>query len=208
MDRNNVIVTIGRQTGSNGREIGQLLAKTLGVKCYDRELLALAAKEGGFDEKVVEHHDEKPTSSFLYSLYMSSVPFSYSGSSPLADLPLDHKIFLAQFDAIHRIADSENCVIVGRCADYALEKRDNVLSVFILADEEDKVKRIAEREQCSADKAREMMLKGDRKRSSYYNYYTNRRWGTADNYDLCINSSRFTTEGCVNMILTAIDAGK
>lgn len=206
MDRKDVIVTIGRQTGCSGREIGTLLAEKLGVKCYDKELLSFAAKEGGFDEKVVEHHDEKPSSSFLYSLYMSAIPFNYSTSSPLADMPLDHRIFLAQFDAIHKIAEREKCVIVGRCADYALEKRNDVLSVFILGDEGDKVKRIMEKENCSSEKAREILMKGDRKRSSYYNYYTNRRWGASDNYDIVLNSSRYGIEGCVNLILAAIDA--
>lgn len=208
MDRKNVIVTIGRQTGCAGKEIGMKLASALGVTCYDRELIALAAKEGGFDEKVVEHHDEKPTSSFLYSLYMNAVPFNYSGSAHMSDMPLDHRIFLAQFDAIHRIAEKGSCVIVGRCADYALERYPDVLSVFLLGEAEDKIASIMERENCSSDKAREMMLKGDRRRSSYYNYYTNRKWGAADNYDLCINISRFTADGCVNLILSAIDAGK
>lgn len=208
MERNRVIVTVGRKSGCGGHEIGVRVAEALGVSCYDRELLYLAAKEGGFDEKVVANHDEKPTSSFLYSLYMSTVPFNYGGTPAAGDMPLDHRIFLAQFDAIRRIAEKENFVIIGRCGDYALEKHPDVLNVFIHADEEDRIRCIMERESVNESKAREYMNKSDKKRSSYYNYYTNRKWGASENYDLCINSSVFGVEGSVNLILSAIDAMK
>ncbi len=206
MNRSDVIVTIGRQTGSGGWEIGQRLAEKLGVKCYDKEILSLTAKEGGFDEKVVESHDEKPTSSFLYSLYMGATSFNYSTANPVVDLPLDHRIFLAQFDSIRKIADEGSCVIVGRCADYALEERSELLSVFILGDEEDRYARLQQQLGVSREKARETAIRGDRKRSSYYNYYANRKWGASDNYDLCLNSTTFGIDGCVDLILAAIDA--
>lgn len=205
MRKEDVIITIGRQTGSGGREVGKRLAKKLGVKCYDRELLELAAKEGGFDQKIVEKHDEKPTTSFLYSLYMGSASYGYGGASPIGDMPLDHRIFLAQFDSIRKIAGEGSCVIVGRCADYALEENSNVISVFILGDEEDRISRMAERLSVSREKAREEMIKTDKKRSSYYNYYANRKWGSAGNYDLCLNSSVFGIDGCVDVIMKAAE---
>ncbi|MDY2820071.1 MAG: cytidylate kinase-like family protein, partial [Hominisplanchenecus sp.] len=118
------IITIGRQYGSGGREIGEKLAADLGIKCYDSELLDRAAKDSGICQELFEHHDEKPTNSFLYSLVMDTYSIGYS-SSTFADMPLNHKIFLAQFNAIKQIADEGPCVMVGRCADYALEDYKN-----------------------------------------------------------------------------------
>ena len=206
MDRSNVIITIGRQTGSGGREVGKLLGERLGVKCYDRELLTIAAKDSGFDEKVMEHHDEKPTSSLLYSLYMGSAPYSFTNTSPAGDMPLDHRIFLAQFETIKKIANQGSCVIVGRCADYALADHKNLLSVFILGDEEDRIRRTCERSGVNESKAREIITKGDKKRSSYYNYYSNKKWGNSGTYDMCLSSSAFGIDGCVELILQAIDS--
>ena len=196
-----LIITIGRQTGSGGRKIGRLLAEKLGVKCYDKELLDRAAKESGLCRELFDSNDERPTNSFLYSLVMDTYSLGYS-SSPYVDMPINQKIFLAQFDAIRNIAASESCVIVGRCADYALQGMDHVCSVFITADEDDKVRRLMETHNVTADKARELMLKTDKSRSSYYNYYSNKRWGDSRSYDFCINSSAVGLEGAVDLILT------
>ena len=117
--RGNLVITIGRQCGSGGKMIGQKIAEKLGVKCYDRELLTKAAKESGLCEELFETHDEKPTSSFLYSLVMDTYSLGYTTSAYM-DMPINHKIFLAQFDTIKKLANEESCVIVGRCADYAL----------------------------------------------------------------------------------------
>ena len=171
-----LIVTIGRQTGSGGRKIGQMLAERLGVKCYDKELLDRAAKESGLCRELFENNDEKPTNSFLYSLVMDTYSLGYS-SSPYVDMPINQKIFLAQFDTIRNLASAESCVIVGRCADYALAGMPGVVSVFISADDDDKINRLMETHKATADKAREIMLKTDKRRSSYYNYYSNKRWG-------------------------------
>ena len=164
----NLIITIGRQSGSGGKEIGQKVAEKLGVKCYDKELLALAAKDSGLCEELFEAHDEKPTKSFLYSLVMDSYSFGYT-SSGYMDMPINHKIFLAQFDAIKALADKESCVIVGRCADYALADYPNMVSVFITGDDEVKIKRLAQTNNVSEAKAKEIMMKTDKERSSYYN---------------------------------------
>ena len=203
----NTIITIGRQFGSAGREIGKLVAEHYSIPFYDKDLLTRAAKESGFCEEMIEVHDERPTNSFLYNLVMDTYSFGYNASS-FVDMPISHKIFLAQFDTIKKIADEGPCVIVGRCADYALLDRDNVINLFIYADIKNRTDRIMKRFDLNEQKAKDMISKKDKQRQSYYNYYSSKKWGHADSYDLCINSSRFTTEGCVNMILTAIDAGK
>ena len=117
----NTIITIGRQFGSAGKEIGEKVAAHYGIKCYDKELLSRAAKESGFCQEMIENHDERPTSSFLYNLVMDTYSFGYNSSS-FIDMPISHKVFLAQFDTIKKMADEGPCVIVGRCADYALSE--------------------------------------------------------------------------------------
>ena len=202
----NTIITIGRQFGSGGREIGEKLAEHFGIKCYDKELLSRAAKESGFCEEMIQNHDERPTNSFLYNLVMDTYSFGYNASS-FVDMPISHKVFLAQFDTIKKIADEGPCVIVGRCADYALADYDNVLNLFIHGDEECKIKRLKERfdDITTDDKAREMMNKKDKQRQSYYNYYSSKKWGRADSYDLCINSSILGIDGTVNFIIQYIE---
>ena len=196
----NLIITIGRQCGSGGKMIGTMLAEKMGVKCYDKELLALAAKHSGLCQELFEKHDERPTSSFLYSLVMDSYSMGYT-SSGFADMPLNHKIFLAQFDTIKKLADESSCVIVGRCADYALEEYPNVVSVFISGNDEDKIKRLMDVYHLSESKAKDAMIKTDKQRSSYYNYYSNKKWSDPRSYDLCINSSVTGPEGAVDVIL-------
>lgn len=198
--KGNLVITIGRQCGSKGRQIGQRLAEKMGVKCYDKELLSLAAKESGLCEEIFETHDEKPTSSFLYSLVMDTYSMGYTNSGFL-DMPLNHKVFLAQFDAIKSLAEKESCVIVGRCADYALADFPNTVTVFITGDDEDKIPWLMECYQVDAAKAKDIMVKTDKKRSSYYNYYSSKKWGDAKGYDLCINSSALGLEGTVDAIL-------
>ncbi len=202
----NTIITVGRQFGSGGREIGELVAQHFGIKCYDKELLSRAAKESGFCEEMIQNHDERPTNSFLYNLVMDTYSFGYNASS-FVDMPISHKVFLAQFDTIKKIADEGPCVIVGRCADYALSDYDNVLNLFIFADEDAKIKRIKERfdDVKTDDQAKDMMSKKDKQRQSYYNYYSSKKWGRADSYDLCINSSKLGIEGTVKFIIQYIE---
>lgn len=195
----NTVITIGRQFGSGGREIGEALATKLNIPYYDKELLARAAKDSGFCEEMLKNHDERPTNSFLYNLVMDSYSFGYNASS-FVDMPISQKVFLAQFDAIKKLADEGPCVIVGRCADYALADYKNSLHIFIFADEEHKIKRICQRHNLEPAKAREMMLKKDKERQSYYNYYSSKKWGRADSYDLCINSSILGVKGTVNLL--------
>ncbi|MCI5585338.1 MAG: cytidylate kinase-like family protein [Lachnospiraceae bacterium] len=200
----NTIITIGRQFGSGGHEIGEKVAQHFGIKCYDKELLSRAAKESGFCQEMIECHDERPTNSFLYNLVMDTYSFGYNTSS-FMDMPISHKVFLAQFDTIKKMADESFCVIVGRCADYALSDYKNCLNLFIYGDEESKIKRIMKKYDLTEQKARDMMVKKDKQRQSYYNYYSSKKWGRADSYDLCLNSSKFGVEGTVKLIIQAVE---
>ena len=197
--KKNLVITIGRECGSSGRAIGRKLAESLGIKCYDKELLALAAKNSGLCEELFKTHDEKPTNSFLYSLVMDTYSMGYNTSAYM-DMPINHKIFLAQFDTIKKLADQESCVIVGRCADYALADYPDTVSVFISADEADKIERIKELHNVNDAKARDIMIKLDKKRSSYYNYYSNKKWGAAESYNICLDSSLLGIDGTAKAI--------
>lgn len=200
----NTIITIGRQFGSAGREIGEKVAAHFGIKCYDKELLSRAAKESGFCEEMIENHDERPTNSFLYNLVMDTYSFGYNASS-FVDMPISHKVFLAQFDTIKQIANEGPCIIVGRCADYALQDYKNCVHLFIHGDADIKVQRIMEKYSLSRDKAKDMISKKDKQRQSYYNYYSSKKWGRADTYDLTINSSKLGVDGTVNLIIQYIE---
>ena len=193
------IITIGRQFGSAGREIGRKVAKDLGIKLYDREMLDRAAKESGICQELFETHDEKPTNSFLYSLVMDTYSLGYTAGS-YSDMPINHKVFLAQFDAIKKIADEGPCILVGRCADYALEEYDNVLRLFVHADINTRIRRIARIYDLTDAKAKELIIKTDKKRASYYNYYSSKKWVDAKCYDMCLNSSAVGVEGAVRAI--------
>lgn len=189
------IITIGRQYGSGGRMIGQKIAEDLGVKCYNSELLIEAAKESGLCQEVFEKIDEKPISAFL--------SFT-AGKYDHGEMPLNHKVFLAQMQTIKKLAERESCVIVGRCADYVLRERDDVINVFISAPFEDRVKRVIERDDILPGKAEKRVRRIDKERSNYYNFYSTKRWGIADSYDVCLDSSKFGIEGCAKIIESLI----
>ena len=195
----NRIVVIGRQFGSGGREIAKKLAAKMDVKCYDDELLTVAAKNSGLCDAWFEQNDEKPNKSFLYSLVMGSYSMPAPGLNN-AEHPLSFQVHLAQQNAIREIADREPCVIVGRCADYALREYRKMTSIFIFADLEDRVKRVMEGSQVNEKEARELISKNDKSRASYYNYYSEGKWGDAKNYDLCVNVSRLGIDKTVDMI--------
>ncbi len=202
----NTVITIGRQFGSGGREIGQEIANRLGIKYYDKELLTRVASESGFCEEMIKTHDERPTNSFLYNLVMDTYSFGYNSSS-FVDMPISHKVFLAQFETIKKAASEGPCVIVGRCADYALAELDNVINIFIHADEESRIDRIMSRfpDITSRDKARDMLIKKDRQRQSYYNYYSSKKWGHSDSYDLSVNSAILGIEGTAEYIISFVE---
>ena len=197
------VITIGREFGSGGHEIGSKLAERLGIKCYDKELLELAAKQSGLCEELFASQDEKPTNSFLYSLVMDTYSLGYTNS--YVDMPINHKVFLAQFDAIKKLAEKESCVIVGRCADYALEDDPFAVSVFIKAGMDDRIKRIKRIYELNDSKAADLIHKTDKRRASYYNYYSSKKWGEAKSYDLCIDSGVVGIDGAIDMILKFIE---
>lgn len=171
------VITIGREYGSGGRFIGKLLAEKLGISFYDNELLVKAAEGSGLSEAVFKSYDEKKDGFLVNGIGM----YSY-------DMSLGQKVFLAQFDAIKKIANQESCVIVGRCADYVLKDYPHIVNVFICAPMEDKIERAVKYYGLNPNKAATQIMKMDKKRRGYYNFYTDKDWGKANNYDLCINS--------------------
>ena len=195
------VYTIGREFGSMGLLVGQKLAARLGIKYYDKELLQQAAKQSGFCEEIFENHDEKPSNSFLYSLVMDTYSAGNYTATPFLDMPLNHKVFLAQFDTIKNIAEKESCVIVGRCADYALANYPDVINIFVRAELEDRIKIVSKRLDITENKAKDMILKNDKQRASYYNYYTSKKWGDTTSYDLTINTSKISVDNAVDLIL-------
>lgn len=187
-----IIITIGRQYGSGGKEIGERLAKEFGIPFYDKELLTEAAKKSGICKEMFESHDEKPTNSFLYSLVVGSYA---SGTTPM-----NHKLFLAQFETIKEIAEKGSCVILGRCADYALEDYPETINVFIHADMQTRMERGIKEYGLDTDKAEDIITKTDKQRGSYYNFYSGKKWADASSYDLSINSGKLGIEHSVKLI--------
>lgn len=200
------VITIGRQYGSAGHEIGEKVAKYFNIPFYDKSILTRAAKDSGFCEEMIQNHDERPTNSFLYNLVMDTYSFGYNSSS-FVDMPISHKVFLAQFDAIKSFADEGPCVIVGRCADYALANYKNVLNLFIYADEDFKCDYLLANDKALKTKedAKDLFIKKDKQRQSYYNYYSSKKWGRAESYDLCINSAKLGIDGTVKFITQYVE---
>ena len=182
------IITIGREYGSAGRQIGQEVARYFGIKCYDKELLEHAANDSGICKELFENHDEKPTNSFLYSLVMDTYSFGYS-SAGFTDMPMNHKVFLAQFEAIKKLAAEGPCVMVGRCADYVLREQYSTFDVFVHSTDDFRCGRICEHDNISKDEALSIIRQKDKARRRHYKYYTERNWGESLNYDLCINTA-------------------
>jgi len=191
-------ITIGREFGSGGREIGKRVAQALGVPYYDKELLAVAAQESGLSRQFLESYDEKPTNSFFYSLVMGQQNL-LTGSHGVTVEQLAAK---AQRDAVRLVADKGSCVIVGRCADYLLRDRPGLLRVFICADWDKRVERVCRRDGVDAKEAEEKMRRMDKARAAYYSFHTDRKWGAAESYDLCVNSSRRGVEKTAELILS------
>lgn len=188
-------VTIARQFGSGGHDIGKLVAENLGIEFYDKEILTLAAEESGIDVAHFEAADEKPTNSFLYSVAMSGQIYANAG-----DFLTNDKLFAFQSNAMLKSAKENPGLFVGRCADYVLRDLPNVVKVFIHADDEERIKRVAEINNISESEAKSRIKKADKKRMSYYNFYAEGKWGDKSLYDLCINSSKLGVEGTADLI--------
>ena len=195
-----MIISVGRQHGSNGRDIAQKLAQELGYICYDKEIVDHAAENSCFSKEIFNSYDEKRVSP-----YISPAPH-YIGMNE--GFRLNMQVAAAQFDTIRNLAEQGNAIFVGRCADYILRKRDDLLRVFIMADEDFRIQTIMKRKSLNADQAKKLIREVDKDRSSYYKYYTDQIWGEAGNFDLCINSGRLGVEGSVKVIKACMDVVK
>ena len=181
-----IIINVGRQVGAGGQEIGRMLAKDFEAQYYDRELLNLAAKESGFSEKFFKQNDEKK--GFLRGLFNVQAPHIIGGSLYGSNFSQEG-LFQFQSDAIRKAASEGSCVFLGRCADYILRDFENVVNVFITASMDFRVDVVSKVKQVDAEHARKLIEHVESRRAQYYNYYTGKRWGAAESYDLCIDAS-------------------
>ena len=181
-----IIICVGRQLGSGGHDIGRMLAMDFNANYYDRELLNLAAKESGFTEKVFERNDEQR--GFFKSLF-NMQGMHIGGSSMYASNISQENLFQFQSDAIRKAAEEGNCVFVGRCADYVLRDMPNVVNIFVTASMRYRIDQVLAHQQMTPQQAKRFILQEEGHRASYYNYYTGKKWGAAESYDLCIDSS-------------------
>ena len=186
-----IIINVGRQIGSGGHIIAEKLAEDFGCKCYDRELLNLAAKESGFSEKFFVQNDEQK--GFFKSLFHTHLPFLSDSNFYHNDFSQEG-LYKFQSDAIKKAADQGNCVFVGRTADYVLRDYKNVINIFITANIDDRIKAVCKRKNIDRATARKFIESHEELRASYYDYYTGKKWGHSESYDLCINSSHLGIE--------------
>ena len=196
-----IIINIGRQIGSGGGLIAKMLAKDFNCKLYDKELLNLAAKESGCSEKFFEQNDEQK--GFMKSLFHIHLPL-FGENNFYKNNFSQENLYQFQSDAIRKAADEGSCVFVGRTADYVLRDRKNTVSIFITANMDHRIQRVCKRHNLDRAAARKYILRGEDDRASYYNYYTGKRWGYSESYDLCINSSLLGIEETERFIATFI----
>ena len=195
-----MIITIGRQHGSNGHAVAETLAKRLNIPCYSKEIVDRTARDSNFSSEVIRSYDEKRISPFVAP---STHFFGMDEGSRL-----NMQIASAQFDAIRSLANEGDAVFVGRCADYVLRGREDLVRVFLLADMPYRIKTVMERKNLTRDQAKKLIKEVDKDRSSYYRYYTDQIWGASDCYDLCLNVGRVGIEGAAKVIEDFINAAK
>ena len=194
------VVNIGRQLGSGGREIGEKLAKRLGIDFYDKELINLASEESGLCREFFEKADEKASQSMMGGIFGMRFPFFSDGVLPSMNCLSNDALFKVQSDVIRKLASEKSCLFVGRCADYILRDNPRCVNVFISASREDRIARLCRLHNITENEAEEMMNRTDKKRSEYYNYYSYKTWGMASTYHLCIDSSVLGIEKTVDFI--------
>ena len=202
MEREKFVINIGRQLGSGGKLIGEIIARRLGVKLYDKELINLAARESGLCAECFEQADERSRKGVFATLigYLRAPFTGYEGGNS-NNILANESLFRIQSDVIRNIAAEESAIFVGRCADYILREHPRCVNVFITADDGDRSARLCERLHCTEAEARALMERTDEQRASYYNYYSSRTWGEAATYHLCVNSSVLGDEGTADFIL-------
>jgi len=195
-----MIITIGREFGSGGKYIGEELAKRLNIKFYDKELLRVVAEKENLDIGLLEKTDETNRGSFWYTMAMASFSTTDSVNS-LSELPMNEQIFLKETRTIQEIAKKESCVIVGRCSNIILKDVPNVKNIFVYSSDMDfKIKRKVEFAHMSTKEATKAILRKDKERASYYNYFTNEKWGAKEGYDLLIDTSKIGVENAIKLI--------
>ncbi|MBQ7353239.1 MAG: cytidylate kinase-like family protein [Clostridia bacterium] len=196
-----ILVTIARQYGSGGHEVGELIAKEHGFVFHDKSLIERAAEKSGISLDVLKNADEQTTPSFLYSIAMGNFDmYPLSINMNPYDMPINDKLFNLQADIIKEEASKANSVFVGRCADYILNGYKNVIKVFVYADIESRAERIARVEKVSLQDAKVLIYKTDKRRANYYNYYTSLKWGKSDNYNIMVDTSKVGTQGAAKII--------
>jgi cytidylate kinase len=196
-----MIITIGRQFGSGGGMVGRLVAEKLGYKFYDSEILTIAAESSGLSPDAVSRFDERPGNSLIYSMYMSTIP---TGDM----LPINQQLAFAQFNAIRVAAREDNCVFIGRCADYVLRQRRDLMSLFVHADMESRKARVVAHPEIyhvAAENVERAIRKQDKQRADYYNFFTHGNWGAADNYHLALDSSYLGIEGMAEIVIHLVE---
>lgn len=199
-----LIITIGRQFGSGGRDVGEKVANALGIPFYDKELVEMAAQKSNLSKEALKEVDEHATNSFLYSLASGNYSLRGINAPIYYEMPINDKLFIAQAEVIKDIAKQGSCVIVGRCADYVLEEEEGVelLNVFIHGSVDYRSKRVMEALELTQAKARDKVMKTDKQRRTYYDYYTSKDWGVMSNYDMCVNAEVFGIDGTANLIIS------
>lgn len=197
-----MIITIGRQYGSGGRELGEKLAQKLGYKFYDQELVEMAAEKSNMHSSILHQADEKASKSLLYSIVTG---MDSRFINPYYELPINDKLFIEQSNIIKSLGKDGDCVIVGRCADYVIETAQmDSIDLFIYASMEHKIERIASKYDLSPEKAKDKIKKVEKGRKAYYNYYSNKEWGNIANYDLLIDTSHISIDDAVDVVLLFI----
>lgn len=191
---NKHVITISRQYGSGGRYVGKMLSERLGIPFYDNEIITMCAKKSGYSESLFEKAEQFTNGSLLYSLTMFGQPTGVGG------LPLSEKVYIIQSDVIKHFAEQGPCIVIGRCADYVLKEHTDAINFFLYSDIEHRIKRAVNYYGIDEKKARDEILKKDKKRAAYYNYYTGERWGDLANYHLSLNTDSIGIENCVNIL--------
>ncbi len=198
-----LIITIGRQFGSGGHDVGEKIAEYFNIPFYDKELVEMAAQKSNISKEALKEVDERATNSFLYSLASGNYSMRGINAPIYYEMPINDKLFIAQAEVIKEVAKKGSCVIVGRCADYVLENENvDLLNVFIYGSVDYRAKRVMEALDLTQSKARDKVIKTDKQRRTYYDYYTSRDWGVMSNYDICINAEKFGIEGAANLIIS------
>ena len=199
------IITISREYGSGGRQVGLTVAKKLGMEFYDKELIDAAAKEIGFPTEMIADREQRLTNSLLYNFAMGTLyGIAYPREPKVSELPLTEQIYQAQKKAIEEAAKRGSCIFVGRCADYILKSRPDVLRVFIYADRDIRKRRAIEEYGEIEEYIDEFRYQTDKRRRIHYENYTNQKWGSRENYDLMLNSGDLGLDKCVELLCEAV----